>query len=339
MNGQPLPVEHGFPVRLIAPGMVRRGQRQWLTRHRGDRPALHRSVHGPRLRHDPRGSNAPARPCGRSPPWVPTGSSRARQGRHAATAGTRSSAWPGARRSPRSRSRSTVDPGCPRLCRHVTDREASHGGSGHSTGEPRRRASTRSRPGRSTSRATCNPPRRPVPLQPADLLGEQRTDHPSRDASVGAPASSVTVIRWNVAYLTGSSDANVRGSQAAQTESARRTYCGGGEALSRPARARQVRRRRPATAAHRVGLRRRRSGGTVGGRATRCAARTYRPLGNLRARQTAEIKRCSASRRRRMTVWLPMTTRRSGSIGSPMRPPTRCWSGTFRTSPGWPLCS
>ena len=54
MNGQPLPVEHGFPVRLIAPGWYGVANVKWLKRielidHRYRRP-----VHGPRLRHLPR---------------------------------------------------------------------------------------------------------------------------------------------------------------------------------------------------------------------------------------------------------------------------------------------
>ena len=50
MNGEPLPPDHGFPVRLIAPGLVRSGQRQVADAHRGDRPSLRGSLHGARLR-------------------------------------------------------------------------------------------------------------------------------------------------------------------------------------------------------------------------------------------------------------------------------------------------
>ena len=47
MNRLPLPVAHGYPVRLIAPGLVRGGQRQMADAHPGHRPSLPGSVHGP----------------------------------------------------------------------------------------------------------------------------------------------------------------------------------------------------------------------------------------------------------------------------------------------------
>ena len=54
MNGEPLPPEHGFPVRLIAPGWYGVANVKWLTRIEVDRPALRGALHGPRLRHHPR---------------------------------------------------------------------------------------------------------------------------------------------------------------------------------------------------------------------------------------------------------------------------------------------
>ena len=54
MNGVPLPVSHGFPVRLIGPRLVRGGQREVADAHRGLGPAVPRAVHGARLRHHPR---------------------------------------------------------------------------------------------------------------------------------------------------------------------------------------------------------------------------------------------------------------------------------------------
>lgn len=32
MNGQPIPVDHGFPVRLVAPGIVGARNVKWLSR-------------------------------------------------------------------------------------------------------------------------------------------------------------------------------------------------------------------------------------------------------------------------------------------------------------------
>ncbi len=55
MNGSPLPADHGAPVRLIAPGLVRRRERQVAHPHRGDGQPLPGTVHGSRLREHPRG--------------------------------------------------------------------------------------------------------------------------------------------------------------------------------------------------------------------------------------------------------------------------------------------
>ena len=55
MNGSPLPAANGFPVRLIAPGWYGVANVKWLTRHRSARHPLPRTLHGPRLRHHPRG--------------------------------------------------------------------------------------------------------------------------------------------------------------------------------------------------------------------------------------------------------------------------------------------
>ena len=54
MNGEPLPVEHGFPVRLIAPGWYGVANVKWLKRIELTDHRYRRPVHGPRLRHLPR---------------------------------------------------------------------------------------------------------------------------------------------------------------------------------------------------------------------------------------------------------------------------------------------
>ena len=56
MNGESLPEKNGFPIRLIAPGLVWRGQRQVADAHRGAQPAPCGQLHGARLRDYPRGA-------------------------------------------------------------------------------------------------------------------------------------------------------------------------------------------------------------------------------------------------------------------------------------------
>ena len=77
MNGAPLPAEHGFPLRLIAPGWYGVANVKWLTRIEV-MDQRYRPVHGARLRDDPRAA-APARRSGPSTPSRTTGSSRRRR--------------------------------------------------------------------------------------------------------------------------------------------------------------------------------------------------------------------------------------------------------------------
>lgn len=133
MNGATLPPEHGFPVRLIAPGWYGVANVKWLTRievtdsrfqgrfmasdyvsirdeqRDGETVWTFTSVTHERLK------SSPAKVTRRG-------------------TGTRSRARPGAHRSPGWRSRSTTDPGGPRGCtatsRRRPARESSRGGSG-----------------------------------------------------------------------------------------------------------------------------------------------------------------------------------------------------------------
>ena len=54
MNGVPLPREHGFPLRLIAPGWYGVANVKWLTRIEVDGPAVCGALHGARIRDHPR---------------------------------------------------------------------------------------------------------------------------------------------------------------------------------------------------------------------------------------------------------------------------------------------
>ena len=51
MNGEPLPIKNGAPVRLVVARLVRRGQREVAGPHPCAGHALRRPLHGPRLRH------------------------------------------------------------------------------------------------------------------------------------------------------------------------------------------------------------------------------------------------------------------------------------------------
>ena len=114
MNGEPLPPEHGFPVRLIAPGWYGVANVKWLTRIEVTRQSLRgttswRATTSPSAR-----SSATARRSGRSPPSATTASSRRRPKSRVATTATPSWAPPGARRSRRWRCESTTGRGCRR---------------------------------------------------------------------------------------------------------------------------------------------------------------------------------------------------------------------------------
>ena len=68
MNGEPLPPEHGFPVRLIAPGWYGVANVKWLTRIEVMDHRYAGQLHGAGLRDASARSSATARRSGRSPP-------------------------------------------------------------------------------------------------------------------------------------------------------------------------------------------------------------------------------------------------------------------------------
>ena len=136
MNGVPLPREHGFPLRLIAPGWYGVANVKWLTRIE----VMDQRWAGRFMARDYvtiREPHPTARPSGRSTPSSTTGSSPRRRRSPAAAAATPSWAPRGAHRSPRSRSRSTAGPGAPPSSRAAgagATAMGSPGGSGPSTG-------------------------------------------------------------------------------------------------------------------------------------------------------------------------------------------------------------
>ena len=169
MNGEPLPPEHGFPVRLIAPGWYGVANVKWLTRievrsqryagrfmardyvtireeeRDGETVWTFATVSHDRLK------SAPAKVTRRGDQYAILG----------AAWGRRSDGW---------RSESTTGPGCgpgsSATSRRSGDRPSSPGRSGSSTGALRPRARTRSPPGRSTSTATSSR-RQMIPSWPA----------------------------------------------------------------------------------------------------------------------------------------------------------------------------
>ena len=70
MNGQPLPPQHGYPLRLVVPGLVRDGEREVAAVDRADRPRVRRVPERGRVPDPHRTRTIPAK---RSP-----GSSRGR---------------------------------------------------------------------------------------------------------------------------------------------------------------------------------------------------------------------------------------------------------------------
>ena len=52
LNGRALPVEHGFPLRLVLPGWYGMAQVKWLSRDRGSRRQVRRPQHGTQLPFD-----------------------------------------------------------------------------------------------------------------------------------------------------------------------------------------------------------------------------------------------------------------------------------------------
>jgi DMSO/TMAO reductase YedYZ molybdopterin-dependent catalytic subunit len=168
MNGEPLPPEHGFPVRLIAPGWYGVANVKWLTRvevrdqrYAGrfmarDYVTIREEVREGQtvwtfstVRHD--------------------GSSPRRPRSSAAATGTRSWEPPGEPRSPASRSRSTADPGWrprSRGARMGGAVPSSPGRFGRGTGGRPPPASTGSGPAPSTS-TEMSSPRLTSPTSPA----------------------------------------------------------------------------------------------------------------------------------------------------------------------------
>ena len=65
VNGEPLPVGNGFPLRLIAARLVRRREREVAHADRGPGHPLHGQVHGPRLRDAAPGRTGRGRRLGR----------------------------------------------------------------------------------------------------------------------------------------------------------------------------------------------------------------------------------------------------------------------------------
>ena len=137
MNGGPLPPEHGFPVRLIAPGWFGVANVKWLNRievmdHRYAGKFMARDYVS--IREERRDNQTV---------WTFTTVSRERsevgsgQGHAYAESVYRSWAQPGARRSHESRSRSITEPGCRRPSIRSSWRGpiVTPGGSGRSTGE------------------------------------------------------------------------------------------------------------------------------------------------------------------------------------------------------------
>ena len=170
MNGEPLPPEHGFPVRLIAPGWYGVANVKWLTRievmdHRYAGRFMARDYVTIReeqrdgqtvwtfttVSHD-RLKSAPAKVTRRGQPIHHHGRRLGRADRGGGGPNRRRTLDGGEARWPR---------------RHAgEDRVATPGGSGRSTGGRPPRASTRFGRGRSTSTATSSQ-RRTTPSSPA----------------------------------------------------------------------------------------------------------------------------------------------------------------------------
>ena len=180
MNGEPLPPLNGFPVRLIAPGWYGIANVKWLTRIEVLRPPLPGALHGPRLRHHPRGG-ARRRDgldlhLGRArPPQV-----RAGQGDENRATGysIMGAAWG----APIAGVEVRIDeePWQPATLTDRARARSSPGRSGPSTGVHPPPASTRSPRARSPTMATSNRRRTTLSGRQDDLLGEQRPDHPAR---------------------------------------------------------------------------------------------------------------------------------------------------------------
>ena len=106
MNGEPLPLEHGYPLRLIVPGWYAVASVKWLTEIEARRLAVHGILPGqalrlriPARRHGGARTGAPAAcPVGRSPSRPPA--------RRSPPATWSSAAWRGRARRPSTRSRS-----------------------------------------------------------------------------------------------------------------------------------------------------------------------------------------------------------------------------------------
>ena len=169
MNGEPLPPKNGFPVRLIAPGWYGVANVKWLTRievmdHRFAGRFMARDYVNVReeqrdgqtvwtfatVSHD-RLKSAPARVTRRGTRYFVVGVALGRSDRQS---GGENRQWPLDRREalwPLAREKGAL---------------VTRGGSGRSTGERPRRASTRSRRVRSMSTATCSP-RRTIRSSPA----------------------------------------------------------------------------------------------------------------------------------------------------------------------------
>ena len=130
------------PLRLIAPGWYGVANVKWLTRDRGARHPPDEPLHGPRLRHPPRG--AARRGGGRAGVGGDLGGPlpaqvRAGEGDPAGRAAPHPRARPGARPSPGWRRGSTTGPGCRRRSTAPRGRTPpSPGRCGRWTGAPRR---------------------------------------------------------------------------------------------------------------------------------------------------------------------------------------------------------
>ena len=158
MNGVPLPPEHGFPLRLVAPGWYGIANVKWLKRI---------EVRDTRLENRFMGRDYVTireEKVGGETEWVETSVGRsliksapaAVVGKAAATA---SSAWPGACQSPASRCASIAVPGRRRRSIRATTRNTL-GACGRSTGPIRRRASMPSPRALSAPMERCSPRRR-----------------------------------------------------------------------------------------------------------------------------------------------------------------------------------
>jgi len=177
MNGAPLPPEHGFPLRLIAPGWYGIANVKWLRRIEVRATRLENRFMGRDYvtireeKHDGRTE------------WVETWSAEHRSSRHrpesfARTGVTRSSAWPGVRRSHASRSASTAvpadrgdrsdPPGEIRMALVVA--RLARFGTGRARHHCARHRGRRQHAARANGSADC---------RQAHLLGKQRTDHPT----------------------------------------------------------------------------------------------------------------------------------------------------------------